>query len=273
MKILVTNDDGVRAPGLIALANALKNLGDIVIVAPESQQSAVSHSITLHKPIRCTEVKDFPVDGVRAFATSGTPTDAVLLGIHVIFGEKPDLVISGINSGPNLGADVTYSGTVAGAMEGIVARVPSIAVSMGAFENLNYEDCAEFTANLALIAGNGSFPHEILLNVNYPNISKEEIKGVAITRLGQRWYDDVVHERVDPRGRKYYWITGKKVLTGPLDGTDAHELGKGFITITPLTLDMTSDALMGEIADILTDPEKAGISDKTIPYKIIRPVD
>ena len=136
MKILITNDDGVRAPGLIALANAVRDLGDIVVVAPQTQQSAVGHSITLHKPLRCYPQEDFPVDGVRAFCTSGTPTDAVLLGIHAIMHEKPDVVLSGINGGPNLGADVTYSGTVAGAMEGIVARVPSISASMGSFGEL-----------------------------------------------------------------------------------------------------------------------------------------
>jgi len=270
MKILLTNDDGVRAPGLISVAASLKKLGEVVIVAPESQQSAVSHSITLHKPLRCNRLDDFPVGGVRAYATSGTPTDAVLLGIHAVFGCNPDIVISGINGGPNLGADVTYSGTVAGAMEGIVAGVPSIAVSMGAFDNLNYDDCADFTAALAAIVLKGPFPSGVLLNVNYPNIDREKIMGVMVTRLGQRWYEDVVHERVDPRGQKYYWITGRKVLTGRLEGTDAHELEKGYISITPITLDMTSYSHLDDVAGVLTGSPDSGDS---LGYQITGPVD
>jgi len=252
MKILVTNDDGVRADGLIALAAELSKIADVTVVAPDKQQSAVSHSITLHKPLRCVELKDFPIDAVAAFATNGTPTDAVLLGIHAVIGENPDLVISGINGGPNLGADVTYSGTVAGAMEGLVAKVPSIAVSMGAFENLRYDDCACFIGRLANLIGESGLPKGVLLNVNYPNIPPDEIKGVAVTHLGQRWYDDVVHERVDPRGRKYYWITGKKRLEGKLEDTDAHEMGRGYISVTPLTLDMTHYSSIEGLQKILS---------------------
>ena len=271
MKILLTNDDGVRAPGIVALADEMKELGRVVVVAPATQQSAVSHSITLHKPLRCVEETDFPIEGVEAYSTNGTPTDAVLLGIHAIFGEKPDVIISGINSGPNLGADVTYSGTVAGAMEGVVAHVPSIAASMGAFEKLNYTDCARFVRYIAKIAGSGCFPSDVLLNINYPNLPAGEIKGIAITKLGQRWYEDVIHERVDPRGRKYFWITGKKVLFGREEGTDAHELEKGYISITPLTLDMTRKPLMEKVAEILTRPSEAGIEDFELPYEVTGP--
>ncbi len=268
MKILITNDDGIRADGILILADALRKLGRVIVVAPASQQSAVSHSITLHTPLRLVSETDFPVDGVDAYSTNGTPTDAVLLGIHAVFGEKPDVVVSGINAGPNLGADVTYSGTVAGAMEGVVARVPSISVSMGAFDNLNYQDCAEFMVSLVKIVGSGVFPDDILLNVNYPNLPLDAIKGVAITRLGQRWYDDVVHERTDPRGRKYYWITGKKVLYGLLDGTDAHELERGYISITPLTLDMTCDNLLGRVSEVLSNPSGAGLKDIDLLHKV-----
>ncbi len=274
MKILVTNDDGVRAPGIIAVARALIGLGEVTVVAPEMQQSAVSHSITLHKPLRCIEVTEFPVDGVRAFSTNGTPTDAVLLGIHAVIGEKPDLVVSGINEGPNLGADVTYSGTVAGALEGVVANIPAISCSMGAFDNLDYEGCAEFIKLLANVLGKVTMPDGILLNVNYPNIPRDRIKGVKITRLGQRWYDDVVHERVDPRGRKYYWITGKKVLYGRKDGTDSYELDNGFISITPLTLDVTSDKSMDWLFDILSSHSLNNgdlESDLKIPYEVTGP--
>jgi 5'-nucleotidase len=261
MKILLTNDDGANAPGLHALAEVMREEGRVVIVAPATQQSAVSHSITLHKPLRCASLADFPVDGVEAWSTNGTPTDAVLLGIHAILREKPDIVLSGINSGPNLGADVTYSGTVAGAMEGVVARVPSIAASMGAFESLTYRDCADFIRRIAKIVGSGVFPNDILLNINYPNLPRDKIQGVSITRLGLRWYDDVIHERVDPRGRKYYWITGKKVLFGRDPGTDAFELERGYISITPLTLDLTRDSLMARVAEILSKPSTVGLED------------
>jgi len=271
MKILLTNDDGVTAPGLLALAEVMREEGRVVIVAPATQQSAVSHSITLHKPLRCVSLGDFPVDGVEAFSTNGTPTDSVLLGIHAIFREKPDIVVSGINSGPNLGADVTYSGTVAGAMEGVVARVPSIAVSMGAFESLNYIDCADFTRQIAKIVGSGVFPNDILLNINYPNLPRDKIKGATITRLGLRWYDDVIHERVDPRGRKYYWITGKKVLSGRDPGTDAFELERGYISITPLTLDMTRDSLMERVAEILSKPSTVGLDEFRLPFEVSGP--
>ena len=273
-KILITNDDGVLALGIIALARALRDIAEVTVVAPESQQSAVGHSITLHKPLRCVELDNFPVDGVSAYSTNGTPTDSVLLGIHAVIGEKPDLVISGINGGPNLGADVTYSGTVAGALEGVVAGIPSISCSMGAFENLDYNNCAEFVRILAMIIFEESLPDGVLLNVNYPNIPTEEIKGIKITRLGQRWYDDVVHERVDPRGRKYYWITGKKVLYGRQEGTDSHEVSNGYISITPLALDITCSEYMAQFADILiaysarNDDKKTGLS---IPYEISGP--
>jgi len=269
MKILITNDDGIRADGITALAAALKSLGRVVVVAPASQQSAVSHSITLHKPLRLVEASDFPVDGVEAFSTNGTPTDAVLLGIHAVYGESPDLIVSGINAGPNLGGDVTYSGTVAGAMEGVIAGIPSISVSMGAFDNLLYDDCADFISRLIKTLFGNSFPSDILLNVNYPNIQKSEIKGVAITRLGQRWYDDVVHARVDPRGRTYYWITGKKVLTGKQDGTDAHELDKGYISLTPLSLDMTCTDLLPKLAGILVCPSDTEDTACGLSYEVI----
>ncbi|HDS30652.1 MAG TPA: 5'/3'-nucleotidase SurE [Firmicutes bacterium] len=253
IKILLTNDDGIRAEGLISLARAMSGLGDIVVVAPASQQSAVGHSITLHKPLRCIPEPDFPVKNIRVFSTNGTPTDSVLLGIHGIFGEKPDIVISGINSGPNLGYDVTYSGTVAGAMEGVVAGIPSISVSMGAFENIDYDGCARFIRKLTKLVVASNFKSVVLLNVNYPNLPEESINGVAVTRLGQRWYDDVLHKRVDPRGREYFWVTGKSVSACSQPDTDACELERGFISITPLSLDMTDTQSMDEIAGILTD--------------------
>jgi 5'-nucleotidase len=259
----------VRAPGLIALADAVKDLGDVFVVAPQSQQSAVGHSITLHKPLRCFQQDDFPVPGVVAFCTNGTPTDAVLLGIHAVMHDKPDVILSGINAGPNLGADVTYSGTVAGAMEGVVAGVPSISASMGSFDQLRYADCAKFIRYLAKIVATGVFGKDTLLNVNYPNIPPEEIKGIAVTKLGIRWYDDVIHERVDPRGSKYYWISGKKILHGKEPGTDAFELDSGYISVTPLTLDMTRRDILETVVSVLSDSKTSTPSDGWRPIEVI----
>ena len=253
MKVLITNDDGIRAKGLIALAEAASGLGDVVVVAPEAQQSGVGHSITLHKVLRCDQTSEFPVPGIRAYTTNGTPTDAVLLGIHAVFKVKPDVVISGINGGPNLGDDVTYSGTIAGAMEGVIAEVPSIAVSMGDFESEYYSECGEFIAKLARMVVESEMPSKLLLNVNYPNLPKDKIKGIVVTKQGHRWYDDVVHEREDPRGKKYYWITGKKVQKGYDPGTDAYELDQGMISITPLTMNLTNMSMIERVAGAIRE--------------------
>jgi 5'-nucleotidase len=156
-------------------------------------------------------------------------------------------------------------------MEGVVAGVPSISVSMGAFENLVYDSCARFVKGLAAIVGSGVLPKDILLNVNYPNIPEEEIQGIAITRLGRRWYDDVLHRRVDPRGREYFWVTGKRVLTCRKPGTDAFELEKGFISITPLTLDNTNTSVMGEVTRILSNSPPGSFSEDGFKYAVHGP--
>ncbi|HEX9744013.1 MAG TPA: 5'/3'-nucleotidase SurE [bacterium] len=270
MKILVTNDDGIRAPGLAALANALKDVGDVVVVAPEMQQSGVGHSITLHKALRCNPEREYPVSGVMAYSTNGTPTDAVLLGLNAVFESKPDLVISGINSGPNLGDDVTYSGTVAGAMEGTVNGVPSIAVSIGSFDSAYYSECGEFIAVLSSLIRGNELPSKMLLNINYPDLPKEKIKGVAVTRQGHRWYVDVVHERQDPRGRNYYWITGKKVQHGYDPGTDAYELDQGFISITPLSMNLTNTPILESVSKLLRS-KGTGEEGVELPYPVQGP--
>jgi len=221
--ILVCNDDGVHSEGLAALAAAVQPLGDVVVVAPDRERSAVSHSLTLHRPLRVEEV------GAGRHAVNGTPTDCVNLAINGILGRRPSLVLSGINKGANLGDDVTYSGTVSAAMEGTLLGVPSVAVS------------AAFSARLAAWVLERSLPPDTLLNVNVPAPRDgQPIRGFALTRMGRRRYGDAIVEKVDPRGKKYYWIGGEELEFVQEEGTDFHAVSQGFISVTPIHLDLTN---------------------------------
>jgi 5'-nucleotidase len=211
MRILLTNDDGIFGQGLIALAGAIAPLGDVQVVAPERSRSAIGHAITLHKPLRM-DTHYHSSYTVQAYATNGTPADAVMLGYYELFEEKLDLVISGINDGPNLGEDVTYSGTVS---------------------------AADFTAILAEFMLKNEIPKNTLLNVNYPDLPLDKIKKVRMTRLGHRWYIDIVNKRTDPRGSEYYWICGEKQYSKNEVGTDCRSIEDDEISITPLTMDMS----------------------------------
>jgi 5'-nucleotidase len=248
MRVLITNDDGIYAQGIIALEAEIARLGDVQVVAPERSRSAIGHAITLHKPLRM-ERHYHSGYTVPAYATNGTPADAVMLGYYEIFESELDLVISGINSGPNLGEDVTYSGTVSAAMEAAVIGVPSIAVSMGNFEPVNYAECAKFIAVLAEYLHEADVPKTTLLNVNYPDVPLDKIKGIRMTRLGHRWYNDVVNKRTDPRGTDYYWICGEKQYTENPVGTDCRAIEENEISITPLTMDLTHKAQVEEWSD------------------------
>ena len=238
MRILLTNDDGIYARGIIELARAVAHLGDVQVIAPERARSAIGHAITLHKPLRMDPHYHSEYT-VPAYATSGTPADCVMLGYYEIFEKELDLVISGINGGPNLGDDVTYSGTVSGAMEAAIIGIPSIAVSMGAFECQHYDGAAKFASELAKFMVESKVPKKTLFNVNYPDIPLEKVQGVRLTRLGLRWYNDVVQKRQDPRGMPYYWICGEKQYCDNPVGTDCRAIEDGEISITPLTMDLT----------------------------------
>ena len=233
MKILVTNDDGYLAPGLLILKQAMEKIGEVTVVAPDQNWSAGGHVKTLHKPLRLTKVT--LTDGSAAYASSGAPSDCVALVNLGVIDFKPDLIVSGINPNPNLGHDVTYSGTVTAAMEGAMAGVPSIAVSVEA--STAYEQAANFVAQLAPIVVQHGLPRDMLLNVNVPS---GEIKGVQITRMGTRVYHDELDARIDPRGMPYYWIGGQAPSGIPDDGTDIGALHNGFISVTPVQLDMTA---------------------------------
>jgi len=238
MRILLTNDDGIYAVGLIELSKAVTCLGEVQIVAPERSRSAIGHAITLHKPLRM-DPHYHTEYSVPAYASNGTPADCVMLGYYELFDKQIDLVISGINPGPNMGDDITYSGTVSAAMEASVIGVPSIAISMGSFDSTHFEDAAKFTSALTKMMLEIEIPRKTLLNVNYPDLPLDKIKGVRLTRLGYRWYTDVVTKRLDPRGNPYFWICGEKQYSDNPVGTDCRAIEDGEISITPLTMDLT----------------------------------
>ncbi|MFN0150818.1 MAG: 5'/3'-nucleotidase SurE [bacterium] len=231
--ILVTNDDGIHAEGIRSLAAGLEGLGDIKVIAPDREQSASSHSITLHQPLRITKHDENRV------SVTGTPTDCVLLAANGVFGGKPRLVISGINHGPNLGDDVTYSGTVAAAMEGFLLGVPSIAVSLAASSGeLHFATAARFARRVTMKILEVGAPLGALVNINVPNLPEEEIAGIRITKLGKRHYIDTVIEKTDPRGKPYFWIGGSPSWQAGKN-TDQGAILDRYVSITPLHLDLT----------------------------------
>jgi len=230
-RILVTNDDGIYSEGLRKLADACRPLGDVVIVAPDREQSAASHALTLNRPLRLLQIAE------REWIVDGTPSDCVNLAILKLFkGELPDLIVSGINFGPNLGDDVTYSGTISAAFEGALLNIPSIAFSALVGEHFSFDRCAAFAGELVKHALDTHRDPRVILNVNFP---VTEFAGVRVTKLGRRVYAEGVIERLDPRGRKYYWIGGWPPVWHPGEGTDFEAVSQGFVSITPLHLDLT----------------------------------
>ena len=240
--ILVTNDDGVLAPGLLALSQEMRHLGKVTILAPDRNWSGGGHVKTLDRALR---VREFHLeDGTQAFGSDGAPSDCVALATLGYFKEQFDLVVSGINVGANLGHDVTYSGTVTAAMEAVIADLPGIAVSLEVPEGyvgpIDFQPSA-YAARIAVqnVIANG-LPAEILLNVNVPFLKTEEIRGFRITRQGLRVYHSRLDERIDPRGRPYYWIGGDAPTGVSESGTDVGALAAGFVSVTPLQLDLTA---------------------------------
>jgi 5'-nucleotidase len=245
--ILVTNDDGVEADALDPLADALAEVGDVHIIVPETNWSGASHSITLFRPLRCRPTR--LRSGRSAFMTDGSPTDCVRLAVLGFLKQKPDLIVSGINRGANLGDDITYSGTVAAAMEGLLSNIPSIAISLGGFgADLNYGPAAGFAALLARNVFEKGFIPDALLNVNVPALPADRILGVEVTRLGKRNYNDQLIERLDPYGNPYYWVGGPAVSEEAEAGTDVAAVRAGKISVTPIALDLTSHELIADLA-------------------------
>ncbi|HEY6842885.1 MAG TPA: 5'/3'-nucleotidase SurE, partial [Thermoanaerobaculia bacterium] len=238
-RILVTNDDGIYSEGLRKLADALKPLGEVTVVAPDREQSAASHALTLNRPLRMMQLQK------DEWIVDGTPTDCVNLAVLKLMKKaRPDIVVSGINFGPNLGDDVTYSGTISAAFEGALLNIPSIALSALVGEHFSFDRCAEFAAELTRYVLEQPPNPEIVLNVNFP---VAEFRGVRVTRLGKRVYGEGVVEREDPRGRKYYWIGGDPPTWHAGEGTDFDAIEKGFVSITPLHLDLTHHASIARL--------------------------
>ncbi len=245
-RILITNDDGIDSDALPALAEALSSVGEVDIIAPERNWSGASHSITLFRPLRVRPTK--LRSGQPAFMTDGSPTDCVRLAVLGFLKHKPDLVVSGINRGLNMGDDITYSGTVAAAMEGLLSNIPSIAISIGAFgADIDFGPAASFAALLARNILDRGFAPDTLLNVNVPALPRERITGVEVTRLGKRNYRDQLVERLDPYGNPYYWVGGPAVSEEAESGTDVAAVRAGKISVTPIALDLTNHALLDEL--------------------------
>jgi 5'-nucleotidase len=249
MHILVTNDDGVYAPGLLALAQALRGVGEVSVLAPDHNWSASGHVKTLSRPLRAKPVE--LADGTSALASDGAPSDCVALGVMGLVEHSIDLVVSGINPNANLGHDVTYSGTVTAAMEAVISGIPALAVSLDASEYpggaLDFSPAAELAAQVAVLIARNGLPKNTLLNMNVPCLKREEIKGIRISRQGMRIYRDELVKRADPRGRPYYWIGGE-APTGVLEsGTDFGDLAEGYVSITPIQLDLTAYSFIGPL--------------------------
>lgn len=232
--ILVTNDDGFFSKGIQILAEAMEELGEVYIVAPDRDRSAVSHALTMHRPLRVDLIRE------RCYSVNGTPTDCVVVGVKKILSRDPDLIVSGINKGANLGEDVTYSGTVSAAIEGAILGVPSIAISLVGERPFKYETASNFALKIAKTVLEKGLPPDTLLNVNIPNKSLQEIRGIKVTKQGKRSYENSIHEIFSPWGEKQYWIGGGIVSWQKMEGTDIQAIMENYVSISPLHIDLTN---------------------------------
>ena len=237
MKILVSNDDGISSVGINKLVEELKKIGDVIVVAPATEQSAAGHSITMKNPLRVK--KYFVNNKLFGYAVSGTPADCIKMGIKNILKEKPDLVVSGINNGSNAAINVIYSGTVSAAREAAIMDVPSLAVSVDSHTPNHYEYAAKLAAKLAKLVCEKKLRAGTLLNVNVPDLPKEKIKGIALTKQGITKWNDFYEERTDPYGVEYYWLTGKMDSTDSEEDRDIVALQNGYASVTPIHFDLT----------------------------------
>jgi 5'-nucleotidase len=263
--LLLTNDDGIESQGLWSLARKAMTYKDfeVFIVAPDRERSGSGHAISIHRPIEIRKV-DKRYERVTAFSTSGTPADCVKLAVEGLMDRKPDLVLSGINRGPNLGTDVFYSGTVSAAMEGALLGIRSVAVSVTSFEDVNYEVAAEFAVDFVrTISTSKSFPK--LVNINVPSVDADSIAGVAVTRLGVQTYRDTFSKRIDPQGRTWYWLGGTLVEGNFVDDTDTCAIQRNLISITPLLTDLTDVSSIEMVSDYCPTYPKTIVETPVIP--------
>jgi 5'-nucleotidase len=237
---LLTNDDGINTEGLKTLAREISKIGEVWVVAPDREQSATSHSLTLDYPIQTNKLSE------RSYSVSGTPTDAVMLAVRAIIKRRPDILISGINHGPNLGDDVSYSGTVAAAMEGTILNIPSIAVSNVNWDAKHFDSAANFVKKLARYVLKNGLPRDTFLNVNVPDM-KQTMRKFKITRLGKRLHNDVVIEKINHFSKNYFWIGEQTSVWEKEDDIDYAAIQKGYVSITPLHLDMTDYKMIEQV--------------------------
>ncbi len=237
MKILISNDDGIDSLGIYVLANTLKEIADVTVVAPRTEQSAVGHAITMQIPLRVT--KYYKNEEFFGYAVDGTPADCIKMGIKNILKDKPDLVISGINKGSNTAINIIYSGTVSAAREAAIMDVPSIAVSVTSHTASNYKYAAKVAMQLAQMIEEKGLEKGTLLNVNVPDLPEEEVKGILLTRQGKSKWDDGYEERTDPYGRHYYWLTGELVIHDTDLEADQKAILENYVSVTPIHFDLT----------------------------------
>lgn len=248
MNILVTNDDGIHAPGLNALVETMQELGKISVIAPSFEMSACGHGITVHDPLKVFKKSYY--DDITAWAVEGTPADCVKLGITTLLERKPDLVVSGINRGPNLGTDVLYSGTVSAAIESVICGVPAIAFSLNSFNTQDYSLAQEAALFLCEVLMKNKIPEDTLLNVNIPAIDKGILRGYKVTKLGERKYKNVFEKRIDPRENEYYWLKGKIIPPEDVDqDLDVVAVENNYISVTPIHFDLTNYRIMNKIKE------------------------
>lgn len=237
MKILISNDDGIDSPGISALAKEMKKIGEVVVIAPRTEQSAVGHAITMKIPLRITEY--YNNGEFFGYAIDGTPADCIKIGIRNILKSAPDIVISGINNGSNTAINIIYSGTVSAAREAAIMDVPAIAVSVTNHDAKHFELAAKLVAQLAKKVIRKGLPNGTLLNVNVPDIPEEKIAGILLTQQGKSKWDDIYEERSDPYGKKYYWLTGNLIQTDQDLITDQFAIKNNYVSITPIHFDLT----------------------------------
>lgn len=246
--ILICNDDGIDAPGIAALAAAMDGLGELIVVAPVSEQSAVGHAITMHTPVRAHKWSfELPSGPVSAYGVGGTPADCVKLASDKLVPRRPDLVVSGINQGPNTAVNVIYSGTVSAATEAAILGIDAVAFSLCAWRGGHFEAAGRVARQIAERVLNTGLPPGILLNVNIPNRPYDEIRGIAVTRQARSRWEEEFAERVDPFNRPYYWLTGRFVNLDDGDNTDLDAIENGYVSVTPVQHDLTAYAFLGDL--------------------------
>lgn len=243
--ILLTNDDGIFAPGLYALYESLSAIAEVAVVAPDSEKSAVGHAITITDPLRVMPFEKF--GKFFGHAVHGTPADCVKIAYFALLERKPDLVVSGINYGSNTGINIIYSGTVSAATEGTILGIPSFAISLTTFKDADFTYAAKFAAQLVPVVLANGLPKGTFLNVNVPNVPESQIRGVAITHMGMAIYEDKYDKRVDPRNRVYYWLTGSKLENDEGEEVDDGAIARNLVSVTPIHYDLTNHRILEEL--------------------------